>query len=260
MLKIHAIILIILTINANFLVIANSEKEKQEKMKRRTLIEPVMTSLTIMSFSFIIGFISGCFQWRKDPDYQQIVYKSKSLNTAGFSDVLNSFYAKMYANEIANRCIYIARSSKVPEDIENVDYFLELCSAWSKFTLNHINTSIKYYDVVYNIQFFEVALMSKHISKMSEKNPSTAYLRNKRFVDLITSEIEGHRKDVINVYRQTGPLRLMNSFYGAFWGVIFKDMFSKDLKPRRFKITDYKKVEDTPSSGFFSCFGCSGRY
>jgi len=94
------------------------------------------------------------------------------------------------------------------------------------------NMSIKFFDLAYNIQYFDEFLSQELIIKDKEAKPMTVSKRNKRFIELITYEIENVRE---NKFSQSLNFRVMNSFYGGFWEVIFYELFNQEQQPKKEK-------------------------
>lgn len=259
MLKLTSLIFIFLTFSASFLEIPASHFPNQElpfvqpKNQPRQLLEPVLSTLTILAMFSVFNLLVYRLKWRSNTNYQEIIYQIKNSHPLHIANEINEFYSKFYVKGIVNRCLITVKSSDLLEDIENRDYFMELCSVWARFTLNHLPLSIKFYDVTYNIQFFEQFLLRKYVWKQKEKNPLTVGFRNKRFVELITQEIEGESLTSSGKFSQTSDFRLMNLFFGPFWEVIYYEMFKKNLRPNLLNLKTSYQIEEESKE---SCFGC----
>ena len=236
MIKLATIVMTLMMISSKFLEIPKQIEDEHENKESRKLIEPITCGLTIMTIAFIIWFVIERFRWRKNSAFQTLIYRFKTEKRLGFADHLHDFHSRLFVKDLINRCLYTVKSSTKVEDALNREYFEELCSVWGRFSLNHLILSIKFFDVTYNLQFFSQFLQQKRIIKLTENNPLTVESRNKRFISLITEELEGQLIDRLENYSQKDNFRVMNTFYGGFWEVIFYEMFDQKLEPKRFEI------------------------
>lgn len=263
MLKFASIIIAICALNGAFLELPsnqqqliskkNSDKTEQQPA-RRELIEPALCIATVLAISFLIGFIVGRIKWRKNTDYQSRVFQLTNKENGNFEKSIFHVYTNIFTKDLVNRCYVIIKSLNKPEDIENQKYFLELCSAWGHFTRNHILITIKLFDIVYNLQFFDLFLTRETLVKRTEHAPETVRQRNKRFIEIITTEMEGNARDRDTRFSQTSVLRLMNNFYGGFAETILYEMFDKNLKPVKTNLIPSERLRKE-KFGCFSFFG-----
>lgn len=256
MIKFAAVIFAISAISCRFLQLpAESHPNVASKEQRpRELLEPVLCTLTVIGIGLLLGFVAGRIKWRRNPNYQQTLMKIHSAPHLGFQKSLFAFYANVFTKELVNRCLTTVKAAGEAEDLALADYFSELCLVWGRFTRNHLHMSIKFYDVAYSLQYFDLFLTREIIVKVSEKEPETVRHRNKRFVALVQSEIEGVRAGRDARFPQTAAFRLMNSFYGGFWEVVFQEMLNSDLVPRPLKLKwPAERAASASKTGFF-CF------
>lgn len=219
-----------------------SSDQSEQQPARRELAEPVLCMLTMLTISFLIGFIVGRIKWRRNTDYQQRVYQLMNQPNSEFQTSVFKVYINVFTKDIVNRCYVVMKSLNQPDDIRNQKYFLELCSAWGQFTKNHIYMTIKMFDIVYNLQFFDLFLTRETLVKRTEHAPETVRQRNKRFIEIMTSEIEGNARDRDPRLSQTSVLRLMNGFYGGFSEVILYELFDKGLRPVKTHLTPSNRL------------------
>lgn len=263
MIKFLSIILAIGLLNGGFLEVPEQTRlvEKAQTAEgtpeKRELIEPVVctltvVALTVVALTFLIGFVVGRSKWRRNADYQEIVYKINTTPAFKTQASLHKFFTGVYVKDLVNRCLSTVRATKEQEDLTNQNYYVELCLAWGHFTNNHALVSIKLFDVTYSLQYFDLFLARETIFKSNEQEPETVRARNKRFIQLITSEIEGQRAGRDARFPQTPQFRLMNSFYGGFWELIFHEMFDTKLAPVRTHLSWPESVEVEKKT---SCFG-----
>lgn len=251
--KFLAVILALSAASCRFLHLPTPDPlpEKQRRSQPRELLEPVTCTLTVVAIGFLLGFVAGRMRWRRNPDYQETVLKLKTAPQAGFQKSLFKFYGGVFTKELVNRCLSTVKSVTAEEDLPLTDYFVELCLAWGRFTRNHLHMSIKFFDVAYSLQYFDLFLTRELVVKTSEKEPETVRPRNKRFVALLQSEIEGQRAGRDSRFSQTASLRLLNSFYGGFWEVVFQEMLDAKLTPKKM---DLDWPADRARKSTTSCF------
>jgi hypothetical protein len=267
MIKITSLILALSALSAAFLEIPKTQaallgsadsadsNDHSRDPHSRQLAEPLLCILTVVAVSFLIGFIVSKIKWRTHREYQKTVYTIKTSPNTSVQRLLHNFQVGVYTKEVVNRCLYTVLSITDPQDGLNVPYFSELCHVWGRFIRNHAHMSIKFFDVTYALQFFDLFLARETIYKTSEKEPETVRFRNKRFVAIIESEIEGVRGTRHKFFTQTAAFRVVNSFYGGFWEFIFEKLHKPDLTPQRMPLIRPSQLK--PKSKLkTSCIGC----
>lgn len=237
MIKFLAIIISLSALSAGVLELprqAQALEDASSDPQARQLIDPALATLTVAALSFLVGFITGYLSWRHSRVYQETLFRMRADSSGtAIANRLQHFHLGVYTKEVVNRCLVTMHAVTAFEDLPHVPYFDELCMAWGRFIQSHAHLTIKFFDVTYALQYFDIFLTRELVTKTYEPEPESVRHRNRRFVTILQTEMEGNHQGRDPRFSQTSALRVTSSFYGGFWEVLFHGMLDETLQPKR---------------------------
>ena len=98
--------------------------------------------------------------------------------------------------------------------------------------------TIKMFDMTYTIRYFQHFLLKEKLKISKRFDEQTINQVNRRFLELMKENIfrkeSVHGKQAIlgpGEANQHMNFRIMNTFYGGFWEVIFNELFDDSYRP-----------------------------
>jgi hypothetical protein len=211
-----------------------AEGEEYHLKERKLPVDPLSVTVISAGILLLIPLISSL--WRNNPDYQVKVYEMKTHFRDSFATKMMSFYNRVFAKDIVNRCLCIVKTRLTNEEKEFEAYFVQLCDHMGNFILNHLPMTIKMFDMTYNIRYFQHFLLKEklHLSKLFDDQTTEEV--NRRFLELMKESIFRARGELgVGETNQHMNFRIINTFYGGFWEMMYNDLFDASYQPRKTK-------------------------
>ncbi len=227
--KTTSIILIIL-LSADIAPHEKPESEHYSLAERQLALDPLTGGLIFAGILLLIPFISPL--WRKNPDYQVKVYEMKNNHPRSLATKVMERMNKIFVKDLINRCLSIVKVNVLEDEQDYLPYYMNLCSSYGHFVLNHLPMSIKMFDMAFNFRYFQLFLVKERILYSKGYPVEIIDQKNRRFLYLLKSNIfnlEDPSKNVVE--NQNLNCRIINVFYGGFWDFVYRDLFDNNFRP-----------------------------
>lgn len=245
--KLTSIILIIMicsdasTISGKKMSKQLAESEEHHLKERKLPVDPVSITLITVGLLILIPYISST--WRRNPDYQVKVYQMKTYYKNSFATKIMETYNRVFVKDIINRCLCIVKTRLTEDEKKYETYFVELCDSMGFFVLNHLPMTIKMFDMTYNIRYFQHFLLKEKLKISKRFDAQTIDQINRRFLELMKESIFSKRRELgVGETNQHMNFRIINTFYGGFWEVIFNELFDNQYRPIKTRWYNHRSI------------------
>ena len=199
--------------------------------------QPEQVGSALATFGSYLWKLKESLSWRENKDFEDRIYRAYTeKDEKSPSRTVASLFFETYAKDLTNRCLYIVKENRFPEYGE---FYEKLCEKWGQFIVNHAHMSIKFFDVRYALKFFEKAYRNNELQLSDDRREREIFMEiEDLFFGLIRSEVEDAIMGFGKNSSQKMNFKVINSFYGPFFGLVFDTFFNSDLEPNKIPILD----------------------